>query len=606
MIWSFKHCSSQGRERCHHKSLHFLTRNGLPGPKVPLTQFPFLSECSKSSAHSKTSLTSSSDPAAFSPTMATLYGGHPIFHLPAFYAYNYRGFYFMWDHRDPSKPIPAVQGDIQTLARIPLGMRPSDRFQQWISAMHLGLELLLESHKEAVAQTGAKGFFGVAIDGFAVYEAATRPQFGLPAHIFEINLDCLAFYVNNMPVFLLAHMPPGPVLSYVGTDTYGHPVSSGHPMFTWKTAVPPVDGQLLEEYTRLCNGSQPPLDVDSILKTPSPLSPGETLRVRLLEVLVHHYLLHRETACAMRELTKVPHRARLPVPTADTLLSLASYLTDPVASFRHRLPPPADRADYLRVHWLRANICLMLCTHLDDEASLRAACATLVRVIGTEIERETATNAGNTPCPPRTRLVHGILLSGLHIALVRLDRDTQTLTHTAALPFLPSNLSTSASTPGITALGRLMSLEDPERDIKLQSRLSIGNTDGKLDGPGVHSTGAQLHRLPADVLARIVSHLPDQNSGATFASLSPCTGTAHDGVIVQVRGRDVRLVSALPHDTIDRGRTMSFKGQKLDPAVFGAAFLGVLDDGGHVVVTVDRKAAAVTSVPLVFTDRVLA
>ncbi|TFY53989.1 hypothetical protein EVG20_g9886 [Dentipellis fragilis] len=336
-----------------------------------------------------------------------------------------------------------------------------------------------------------------------------------PSTHLQIDLDCLTFYANNMPIFRLDNMPPGPILGHIKPDTYGHaapqPSIPRNHVYAWKSNPPQMDGQLLEEYTRRCNGGQPLLDIDSLLMMPSQLSPGEALHVRLLEVLVNHCLLHCENAYSLRELAKVPHRDRIPILTADTLLSVAYFMADPFASYQHRLPPQASLADHLRVQWLRKNIRMMLWTHLDDDANLHAASAVLARSIDGESASE--------------RVVYGILFSGIHVAIVRIDKDEQKLTHTEALPFLPSNFTSSPSTPGITALGRLLSLEDPETLSKLRSRLSVSNPKhSKLEELGVYyATGGVLDRLNTEALACIQSHLPDTTSWVMFSLLCPRT-----------------------------------------------------------------------------------
>ncbi|KAA1478093.1 hypothetical protein DENSPDRAFT_934107 [Dentipellis sp. KUC8613] len=491
------------------------------------------------------------------PSLTSPFTGNQLVHIPAFHIYHYRDLYFICDRRDPSEPKPSsIELDLSALMKFPSTSRASECFSLWLQVRSMALDQKLDMHKKAIAQAGGADYLDVPIDGFWISKEPERrcKRSCSPVHIFEIDLDWLTFSIDNTPVFRLDDMPPGPILSNIGRHSYGHiapklAVPRKH-WYEWKTDPPQVDGRLLWEYDHLCNGG-PLLPIHELLGVEEPHSPQESVRVRLLEVLVSHLLLSPENARALRELPKVPSRDQLPMYTGSILMTMLVSVTGPYP--RYHLPPSNpeysyDLADLLQVSPLRRNVYLILWTHLDDGANLHAAAVHLVR----EVKRI------NLPL----RMVYGILFSGSHVVIVKIDLNAGgKIAHTPALPFLPDNFARSPSTPGITALGRLLSLEDPD-----------------------------------------IARKPNEESRLGLASLYPRTARLStdplNEIIMPVKGRNVRLLSVLPHESVDND--IMFEGCRLDPAVFGASFLGILDDGTHVAVLVDRTAD-VTQVPLAFT-----
>ncbi|KAH9986859.1 hypothetical protein BJV77DRAFT_809240 [Russula vinacea] len=105
---------------------------------------------------------------------------------------------------------------------------------------------------------------------------------------------------------------------------------------------------------------------------------------------------------------------------------------------------PHDRCMHGNIRdfiWIREDVCLRIATHLDDEDNLQASIGDLVHHIKTT--------------PDKVGTVYGVACSIFHCAVVRLDKDETSFSHTPALQFLPSFYARKISTPGIEALSRL-------------------------------------------------------------------------------------------------------------------------------------------------------
>lgn len=162
-------------------------------------------------------------------------------------------------------------------------------------------------------------------------------------------------------------------------------------------------------------------------------------------------------------------------------------------------------------NWLRQDVFLHIHLHIDDDETLRAAVVEVSNKI--MLERPASTGPD---------VLYAIIFSGYHLAIVRIDRDssadaTFTVSHTHALPFLPSWYATSPSTPGITALGRLSYLPDPNAVARLAPSTNDASSETLFTNAGI------LDTLPSEILVKIASYITDDDARYAFASLSPRT-----------------------------------------------------------------------------------
>ncbi|TFY83861.1 hypothetical protein EWM64_g145 [Hericium alpestre] len=114
------------------------------------------------------------------------------------------------------------------------------------------------------------------------------------------------------------------------------------------------------------------------------------------------------------------------------------------------------------------------------------------------------------------REVFGVIFSITHCAIIRIDRSGPgSFTHTPALPFLPSWDTTSAATPGITALARLAHLYDRQHYLRL---LMVCGIEPPHMPPLPLPKDHILRQLPAEMLLRIIKYLPDTRDVISFGA----------------------------------------------------------------------------------------
>ena len=160
--------------------------------------------------------------------------------------------------------------------------------------------------------------------------------------------------------------------------------------------------------------------------------------------------------------------------------------------------------------WLRDNLCLLVVSCLEDEKSLAVSIGEIIRSIKSYSSRNGS--------------IFGVVFSLTHCSVVRLEVGGEGIAvkHTPILDFLPSSRATERSTPGITALVRLMvhltkdALQDAIRVLKPVNRGDYFD-DPLFCGPVINST---IPSLPVEICDEIVKYL-DTIDIVNFAHLSP-------------------------------------------------------------------------------------
>jgi hypothetical protein len=117
---------------------------------------------------------------------------------------------------------------------------------------------------------------------------------------------------------------------------------------------------------------------------------------------------------------------------------------------------------------------------------------------------------------------YGVVISGLHCALVKVDKQNRSFVHTRALQLLPTRFAETSSTPGITALTRLGFVRNDNFLYHLYSQVGKPGSDPDTCTPYFHDTG-RLDKLPSELLGIIGMQLQSYSARVAFASVSPRT-----------------------------------------------------------------------------------
>ncbi|TFY82438.1 hypothetical protein EWM64_g1575 [Hericium alpestre] len=294
-------------------------------------------------------------------------------------------------------------------------------------------------------------------------------------YVYELDLDNLTFLVGGFPLFNMSCMPPEDRFArLIGHDHYSH------------LACAPTTP---EQY----RGGREPVDIHKLIHTRPTPTHLENVRLRMLETLIGSCLTHQEYGCCLHALPILEHRgdiSQILAAVLNYLLFLATlpmvYYTDYCFKYSVCIDEPSG------ILWPRRNICSMLWTHLDDEPNLRAAIVHLTR--------EAAKDKDGPD------IVYGILFSGIHIAIVRIDRKHHdAFTHTPALQFLPSCRR---------ALKSHFSPMEPAEKMEARWKRTIQFRDGGL-----------LDHLPGEILSMIADNLLDDRSSLLIFSRI-CSRTA--------------------------------------------------------------------------------
>ena len=105
----------------------------------------------------------------------------------------------------------------------------------------------------------------------------------------------------------------------------------------------------------------------------------------------------------------------------------------------------SETTKYPSLVWIHSDLCLFVTNYLREDAILMSCVGKVVR----EVKKDSS----------RKGTIWAILFSLSHCSIIRLDIDKEGSTvfrHTPALSFLPSSHATDRSTPGNSALVRLM------------------------------------------------------------------------------------------------------------------------------------------------------
>lgn len=345
--------------------------------------------------------------------------------------------------------------------------------------------------------------------------------------VYELDFDRLVFHVDTFPLFRLDNMPPSRdvFITSIGQDSYGHRAcTSDTPeqyRYNWKATPRAVETSVVDQYAQLSSGKAPVMvgseAVHDLLGVASGLSHLEGVRIRVLEVMVGVEIGSYRSGHDFKELETYSHVDE--VGDSDGPGSrILSVMRDMMIwamypmSFANCDEEAQQEKKKLKVNnWLRQDVFLHIHLHIDDDETLRAAVVEVSNKI--MLERPASTGPD---------VLYAIIFSGYHLAIVRIDRDssadaTFTVSHTHALPFLPSWYATSPSTPGITALGRLSYLPDPNAVARLAPSTNDASSETLFTNAGI------LDTLPSEILVKIASYITDDDARYTFASLSPRT-----------------------------------------------------------------------------------
>ncbi|KAI0724656.1 hypothetical protein C8Q72DRAFT_657323 [Fomitopsis betulina] len=348
-----------------------------------------------------------------------------------------------------------------------------------------------------------------------------RPDFGRTwmDWTYELDLDTLVFSFMAEPMFRLDRMPPPDACErYITQDHYG----------LW-ACTPDVP----EEYSYRANWVRRPPALDPTADASIPLRTGITVH-ELLDIPPDQP--DSERVCArlyevifgqcFREYHHGFHQCLRPGADGDgedadklrhMLLSLLWPAMIPMI-YKSESPVQMDggTSSAKGRRWPRHDIFFQVCVSMQSASDLHAVASSLAW----ELREEGL-------APDR---VLGVLFSGEHIALVRVER----LLHASQAPpsvscsdllqFLPDRFGTRASTPGINALIRVGQSPHAQLDHSILIRLQA-NADpakaisGSLPTPLPPSGTGILLTLPREILVLIVVCLEDSDLLA-FAAVS--------------------------------------------------------------------------------------
>lgn len=274
--------------------------------------------------------------------------------------------------------------------------------------------------------------------------------------IYEIDLDNLVLHVNNTPLFRLDCMPPAEEFDqYVECDHYDHiSYSLQTPeeyRFDTERRRPVADSLLVDEYGQLPCSS---MSIHQLLEFPENMSDKELVRLAMLEISIGALMRAHKSGIALRMLKLAINRDAI----SDYTFALALSILDIAVSPMIYIPPSFCKDDQESKFngdfvWLRANICIRICTHLVDDQNMQAVIAEIVRFV-------------RHPSQAIKQVAFGIAFSVFHCVIIRFGTDGS-IAHTPVLQFLPSFFALTPSTDGITAISRLCYLPDPDIAVKL-------------------------------------------------------------------------------------------------------------------------------------------
>ncbi|OBZ78022.1 hypothetical protein A0H81_02308 [Grifola frondosa] len=323
--------------------------------------------------------------------------------------------------------------------------------------------------------------------------------------IYEIDLDNLVFHVDSYPMFRLDHMPPEDTfIDGIAFDNYGHRACAGDTpeeyRYNWTALPPVVHEDALDTYRRHAHKATS-VPIHHLLAVPEDLSNKEAVRTRLLELFSGNLIC--KFGRHLRILETVAGYENMSQETflvATTFIVAAMYPLPLVTDLRIDMP----NTD---LWWPRRNVCVGIFTHLNHERNLQAAISKLVAQIIAN--------------PHKTGIVYAVAFSVFHIVIVRVDKDTGgSFRHTPALTFLPSFHGTSPSTPGITALARLIEAAGLDLQTLLQAYPNYTTDRAHTSPVTLSPISGRLAHLPPELLSNIAEHLFDPEDLMAFGSTS--------------------------------------------------------------------------------------
>ncbi|KDQ25161.1 hypothetical protein PLEOSDRAFT_1084820 [Pleurotus ostreatus PC15] len=356
-------------------------------------------------------------------------------------------------------------------------------------------------------------------DGRETRETRPLPDLFLE-YVYEVDLDDEVFWLNGVPLFRLDCMPTAAgFIKALGRDHYGHYVTkeSMPAKHAYQIAPPTTqtpNDEDVASYTSFLKhpSAASPVDTDihELLGVSEDPSPVERIRIGLYEVIIGALMgsLDFVSPLLASQVTRAQPTHQPWIAQTVKELVVRAFLpmvfqSDVELSVEKRVAELEDKSGAGGLLWLTSDVCFGVGFHLDYDDHLRASIGKMVRAI-----RETFQAEG---------IVYGVLCSVFHIVIVKVDTASGgSFQHTPALQFLPSRFAESPSTPGITALLRLTFRHD--------STLceTVLNSSPFKREPQVESPTC-LDRLPAELVTRIASFIPDLKSLLSFATLSDRT-----------------------------------------------------------------------------------
>ncbi|OAX37244.1 hypothetical protein K503DRAFT_743039 [Rhizopogon vinicolor AM-OR11-026] len=330
-----------------------------------------------------------------------------------------------------------------------------------------------------------------------------RPQIDFTIEwIYEMDLDRNIFHINGIPFFSLEYLPsPYSFLEYISKDHYGNVACAPAcpPGCKYNKPVPPSvhDSDLATYQSLACTGAH--IGLSDLLAISDALSPGEHVRVPLLETMIGQCMIRSDTASLIYELELASNHDQLMDEEWLTACTMANFAFVPQMFGTHISHPQLNRKEFT---WVREDTVVCISTHLDDERCLQASISRLIDAILEEKD-----NPGD---------YFGVAFSVYHCAIVKVVKDAHitTFSHTTPFEFLPSFYADSPSTPGITALARLGNRVDPALFVRIME-INQTNEDNwhtyqqKSPPQGVDDTLPKISckELPIELWREVALHL---------------------------------------------------------------------------------------------------